>query len=86
MVVGTVDMAGWTAFAAVLMLRPEALSIVTDVAPPPGRSGAGYSTSGSALGATLVGGLLAGAITGVALRVLGQPPGAREPSAPARPS
>ena len=66
-------MAGWTAFAAVLMLRPEALSMVTAVAR-------------RLVGATLVGGLLAGAITGVALRVLGQPPGARQPSAPARPS
>jgi hypothetical protein len=80
------SMAGWTAFAAVLMLRPEALSIVTDVARRLVDRAAGYSTSGSALGATLVGGLLAGAITGVALRVLGQPPGRGQPSAPARPS
>jgi hypothetical protein len=79
-------MAGWTAFAAVLMLRPEALSIVTDVARRLVDRAAGYSTSGSALGATLVGGLLAGAVTGVALRALGHPRGAPEPSAPARPS
>jgi len=58
---------GWTAFLAVGAFGPDALGVVGEFTRPMLDRIAGYATSGSAIGPTLVGGIAAGAITGGSL-------------------
>jgi hypothetical protein len=57
---------GWSVFAAVEVFAPRALAAVSDVAGRFVSWAAGYATA-SNVGATLLGGVLAGAITGLTL-------------------
>jgi hypothetical protein len=64
--------AAWTGLAAVEVFSMDALDIVNRWSGRLVSAVAGYST-GSTLGATLLGGALAGSVTGIALAIMVQP-------------